>query len=97
MPVYFVATITIDDRSEYSNYEAGFGAAFAKYPGKILSVSDAPELVEGEWEHSRTVLLEFPDRQQAMAWYESPDYQAILPHRHAASKADIVMVDGFGS
>lgn len=95
MTVYLIGTITIDDREEYAKYEAGFIEPFQKYKGRALGVSEDPTVVEGAWPCTRTVLIEFPDREHAMGWYESPEYQAIIGHRHAASTADIVLIDAF--
>lgn len=93
MSVYIVAQIAIEDREEYARYEAGFVEVFMKHEGRVRSVSENPELIEGSWPYTRTVLLEFPSREQAMGWYESPEYQAIVGHRLAASSANIVIVD----
>ncbi len=41
------------------------------------------------------VVIEFPSRAAAEAWYHGPEYQAILPHRLANSDGHIVLVDGF--
>jgi uncharacterized protein (DUF1330 family) len=67
---------------------------FNRYGGKLLSVEEAPEVIEGEWRYSRTVLLEFPCEAQAHAWYASADYQAIAQHRRAASTANVVFIRG---
>ena len=40
------------------------------------------------------VLLEFPDAEQARAWYHSPDYQAALPHRLRAADYRALIVEG---
>lgn len=93
MSVYIVAQIAIEDREEYAKYEAGFVEVFLEHRGRVLSVSESPEVIEGSWPYTRTVILEFPSRDEAMGWYESPDYQAIVGHRQAASSANIVIVD----
>jgi len=64
------------------------------YGGKLLSVEEAPEVLEGEWGYTRTVLLEFPSEAQAHAWYGSADYQAIAQHRRTASTANVVLIGG---
>ena len=64
------------------------------YGGKLLSVEEAPEVLEGEWGYTRTVLLEFPSEAQAHAWYGSADYQAIAQHRRAASVANVALIAG---
>ncbi len=40
------------------------------------------------------VVLEFPDRETAIAWRASPEYQAALKIREAASTSRVYIVDG---
>ena len=94
MSVYLVANITIDDRDGYAAYEAGFLDVFAQFDGTLLAVDEAQRTLEGDWPHTRTVILEFPDDEAVRAFYDSPGYQAIVQHRHAASQADIAIVSG---
>lgn len=91
---YLSARIDINDREEYSKYQAGFMEIFSQYDGKMLSVDEAPKLIEGEWPVSRTVLIEFPSKESAMAWYESEAYQALAQHRFASSDGNIVLLKG---
>jgi len=96
MSVYLIAQLNIQDREEYSAYEAGFMDIFARYDGKLLSVDEAPEILEGECTFTRTVLIEFPSKAAADAWYHSEAYQALAQHRFAASDGNIIMIKGFG-
>ena len=80
MAVYLMAQIQIRDRGRYGQYEVGFMDIFRQYQGKGLSVDEAPQILEGEWPHTRTVLIEFPTREEANAWYESEEYQALARH-----------------
>ena len=52
--------------------------------------------LEGEWPHSRTVLIEFPTDEAVHAFFDSDGYRAIVGHRHAAARSDIAIVSGFG-
>ncbi|MCB1644646.1 MAG: DUF1330 domain-containing protein [Pseudomonadales bacterium] len=94
MSVYLLAQISIHDPDRYTQYGNGFMDIFSKYNGKLLSVDEAPETMEGEWPYTRTVLIEFPSRDDARAWYDSEEYQALASHRFAASDANIVMIKG---
>lgn len=97
MAVYIVARITINDRERYARYEAGFLEIFAAHTGRLLAVDDNPEVLEGEWACTRTVIAEFPDREAALAWYRSDDYQSLVEHRFAASDGEIALLAGLGS
>ncbi len=91
---YLIAQINIHDRNEYGRYEAGFVEIFSQYHPKMLAVDEAPESLEGEWSYTRTVLIEFPTDEDAMAWYQSPEYQKLAEHRFAASTANLVKISG---
>jgi len=95
MSVYLIAQITIHDREEYGIYEAGFLEVFAQFEGELLAVSEEPNVMEGQWPCTRTVLIRFPSADEARRWYTSPQYQAIAQHRLRASTGNIVMVDEF--
>jgi uncharacterized protein (DUF1330 family) len=40
------------------------------------------------------IMLEFPTVEDARAWYESPAYQAALPHRKKAADFRAIIVQG---
>ena len=43
---------------------------------------------------ARYVVIEFPSREQAQAWYDSVEYQSILPLRLNNSTDQVALVDG---
>jgi hypothetical protein len=43
----------------------------------------------------RTIVIKFPTREIAAAWYNSPVYREILPLRLAATEGYAVIVDGY--
>ncbi len=92
--VYLIAQITINDRDEYAKYEQGFMDIFNKYEGQLLSVDENPLKLEGEWSATRSVLVSFPSKEAAMAWYESDEYQALVQHRFASSTGNIIVATG---
>ena len=58
-------------------------------------VHDNPEVIEGQWHGSRTVVLEFDSVKAARDWYTSSEYQAIIGERHASAEANAAIVSGF--
>lgn len=91
--VYLVALLTIHDRARYQQYEAGFVEIFMRFGGSLLSVEESPTVLEGDWPLTRTVLISFPSQAEAMAWYRSDDYQALMQHRLAASVGNIALLN----
>lgn len=55
-------------------------------------VDEEPTVLQGEFDFTRSVLIEFPSAEQAMAWMTSPEYTEIAKHRLAASIGDVIMV-----
>jgi uncharacterized protein (DUF1330 family) len=66
-------------------------ATVAPFGGKWLA-QGAGDVIEGTWPGS-AVLMEFPDRAAAMAWYNSAEYQAIRPLRTNSTISDMIFID----
>jgi uncharacterized protein (DUF1330 family) len=50
--------------------------------------------LEGHWPDGDLIIIGFPDRDAALAWYGSDEYRAILPLRTENSEADTMIVTG---
>jgi len=94
MTVYIIAKFIIHDRSEYDQYESGFAEVFAKFDGKMLSVDEEPMVLSGDWQATRSVIIQFPSKQSALTWMMSDEYQAISKHRNAGSTSTSILVKG---
>jgi uncharacterized protein (DUF1330 family) len=94
MSYYFIARIKIHDDKEYQNYLDKADDVFNKFNGKYLSVDDDPLLLEGNWDCTRSVLIQFENLDDFKAWYHSPEYQEILKHRLSAADCDTILVKG---
>ena len=73
------------------NYLEQVEATVAPFGGRWLAQGSA-DIVEGVWPGS-VVLMEFPNRDAATSWYNSPAYQAILPLRLTNAISDIILID----
>ena len=93
MPAYIIGRIDVTDPEEYVKYASQTVALAEKAGGKFLVKGGAQELVEGA-APDRHVIIEFPDRAAALAWYNSDAYRTILPIALRASARDLVIVDG---
>ena len=93
---FVIVQIEIEDRDRYHQYEtAGHLEIFDKFSGKLVGVDENVEIVEGSWPFTRTVLIEFPSKELARAWYESGEYQAVVGLRHSSATSNLVIVSGF--
>ena len=90
---YWIAMVDINDPEVYSQYVAANAVAFEKYGARFLvrgGRHDDPEGPTGQ----RHVVIEFESYEQALACYNSPEYQEALKHRLAASTAHFSIVEG---
>ena len=53
-----------------------------------------PQHIEGEAAGCRTVILEFESEADFRTWYDSPEYQAIIGKRHAATTGFAILAQG---
>ena len=93
MSAYFIANIFIKDMNEYNKYLEKVDAVFSEFNGKYLAVDEKPEIIEGEWNYSRIVLIEFPNKESLKKWYTSEEYQNILKYRLSSAKCDTIIVE----
>ena len=94
MYYYFIAQIRVDDEEVYQRYLDKVGHVFSRFNGKYLAVDEAPELLEGEWNYSRTVVIRFNSKKDFEQCYYSDEYQEILKYRLEASHCDTILVKG---
>ncbi|MEU6886851.1 DUF1330 domain-containing protein [Streptomyces viridosporus] len=63
------------------------------FGGHILSHGKEVENLEGVWP-GYAVVLGFPDVARAHAWYNSPEYQKIMPLRRRHVDGELIVVEG---
>ena len=94
MVAYIVTQIEITDPETFETYRAQVPPILEKYGGEFIVRGGDREVLEGDWPWPRMVILKFPDREAAKAWHASAEYQGPKALRQAASKANMIIVDG---
>jgi uncharacterized protein (DUF1330 family) len=94
MAAYIIVDIDIQDAAVYDEYRKRVPATIEKYGGKFLVRGGKFEKLEGSWQPTRLVLLEFPSMDQAKRWYESEEYREPKALRLKASKGNLILVEG---
>lgn len=92
---YLIAELEITNMAGYEEYRRQVPATIAAYGGRYVVRAGAAKLLEGNGGPGRMVVLEFDSPEKAMAWYNSPEYQAILPRRLNNSTGRAVIVAGY--
>jgi uncharacterized protein (DUF1330 family) len=81
------------DHAEMDIYSGLAGATLGGRPAKPLAFYGKLQVLEGP-EFEGAVVIEFSTAAEARAWYESPEYQAALPHRKAGAVYRAFIVEG---
>jgi len=94
MPAYVIAETDVTDPERYERYRAASPAAIAAGGGRFVVRGGEIAVLEGDWNPSRLVVLEFPDLDAAKRWYESEQYQEAKRLREGAENLRMVAVQG---
>ena len=94
MTVYAIAQLRFTDRAAYDRYQARFMEVFRRHPGTLLAADERPEVIEGEWDREKVVLMSFPDDAAFRGWAQSPEYQNISKDRLAGADTLVLLVEG---
>jgi uncharacterized protein (DUF1330 family) len=95
MSVYVIVQGQIEDRGLLDQYVAKAGTTIKSHLGRTIAFDEEPEVVEGKMECPRTVNVEFPSMAAFRAWYDSPEYQEVLPMRLKATRGTLIVAKGF--
>ena len=91
MAAYFIAQYVVNNPGLYAEYQGGAGPTIAQYGGELVAFDVAAESMEGTAPGPQTVVLKFEDTDAAKAWYNSPEYQAVVGKRLEATEGFAVI------
>jgi uncharacterized protein (DUF1330 family) len=94
MAVYAVVNVQITDPARYTEYREQAPATIARYGGKYLARGGKVEVLEGDWNPQRLVILEFESMERFHEWYNSPEYAPLKQLRREAAVTEFVIVEG---
>lgn len=96
MSAYVVSRVNATKWSWLKEYGGPTKALIEKHGGRYL-VQGAGEKLEGEGPlPAAIVVIEFPDRDSANAWYNDPAYQPLKEIRQANANVELALIDGLG-
>ncbi|HEX2165634.1 MAG TPA: DUF1330 domain-containing protein, partial [Longimicrobiales bacterium] len=92
MAAYVIAHIDVKDPVRYEDYKKMVPPSIAKFGGRFIARGGPVEVLEGEWQPKRLVLVEFPTIEAAREWYASEDYRPARELRQATSNGDLIVI-----
>ena len=84
----------VTDHAKVERYLVGVFATVAQYGGRYLVLGGKSDVVEGDWQPTYPVIVEFADGEQARRWYSSPEYEPLKALRLAGTRTNAVFIEG---
>jgi uncharacterized protein (DUF1330 family) len=94
MAAYAVVNVRVTDPDRYAEYRDKAPDTIAHYGGKYLARGGKVEVLEGDWDPQRLVILEFESLERFNEWYNSPEYAPLKQLRHKAAVTEFAVVEG---
>jgi uncharacterized protein (DUF1330 family) len=94
MSAYVIVEFAVKDPDVYrEKYADNAGQTAKEYGAEILANSNW-EVLDGAPMLSSGVIVQFPDHETALRWYNSPEYQQLIEVRGIAIDARFSLLDG---
>ena len=94
MSAYVIVEIDIVDPAGYEEYKRLAGATVEKYGGKYVARGGKTEVLEGDWQPKRIVVLQFDSMQRAKDWIHCEEYREPRKMRHRTARTNMILVEG---
>lgn len=90
---YWIARVDVHDPERYKDYVTTAAPAMQRHGARFIVRGGPFKDLEGT-ARARNVVIEFASMEEAVACYESAEYQEAKRVRQAVSDAEIVIVEG---
>ena len=94
MAAYVLAQVEVTDPQAFEQYRREVPATLAPFQGRFIVRGGESRTLEGDWHPKRLVIIEFPDRTAAQAWWESEAYAAPKALRQRSARTELLIVEG---
>jgi uncharacterized protein (DUF1330 family) len=94
MPAYVIVNVDLLDEEAGLAYAHVARKSILSHGGRYLISGPTPMPVEGTWDSSRLVVIEFPDMDRIREWYDSPEYQRAREIRQGKVHVGMLFVEG---
>ena len=94
MSAYVIVRVSVSDPAQYEKYKALSPAAIEEHGGSFVVRGGASEVLEGEPDDRRIVVVQFPTVEDAKAFYNSESYTHAREVRAGAAAMEVVVVEG---
>ncbi|NRA20203.1 MAG: DUF1330 domain-containing protein [Oceanospirillaceae bacterium] len=94
MKGYLILDFSIKDFARFKEYIDNIPAFIEKHGGKYIVQGVEAEVMEGNWQPERVVVLEFPSTEKAKTFLADPEAQTLFSIRHDTTQSKLILVEG---
>ena len=94
MSGYLIAQLNMTDKESFKLYAETVPESVKKFGGKYLVRAGEFKSMQGKWDFTRNVIIEFPTYEKALEWYNSDEYKPIKQIRLDNSEGTNIIVKG---
>lgn len=94
MTAYIIVDIDVHDPEGYDEYRRLAAPTVRDAGGKYVVRGGNAQVLEGDWNPTRFVILEFEDAAAARAWWSSEEYAPIREIRYRTAHSKMILVEG---
>ena len=91
---YIIANVEVTNPTQYEDYKKWSSAAMQAHGAEVCVRGGKIEVLEGDWEPQRIVVLKFASVEAAKAFHDSPEDGKARDSRHGAAVMRLVVVEG---
>ncbi len=89
MAAYLVGHITVKDDGLWQRYVSGVQESIAPFKAKVVFRGRLDKVLAGQHAHDLVVVIEFADQATLDNWFNSEQYQSLIPLRDKAANVTI--------
>ena len=91
---YIIANVDVTNPEQYEEYKKLSTIAMKAHGAEVCIRGGKVEVLEGDWNPSRFVMLKFPSVEAARAFNDSAEYSAARAARQGAAVMRMLIVEG---
>ncbi|GAA0682217.1 hypothetical protein GCM10009104_03800 [Marinobacterium maritimum] len=90
---YVIGHVTVKDSRKWQQYRNQVPATLEPWGAELMFRGKIASVLSGKHEHSDTVVIRFPGIEKVTGWYESPQYQSLIPLREQAADMELLVFE----
>ena len=91
---YIIANVQVNNPEQYEEYKKWSSAAMKAHGAEVCVRGGKIEVLEGDWQPERIVVLKFPSVEAARAFNTSPEYDQARKAREGIAVMRMILVEG---